>query len=142
MLYINSPGGSVAAGLAIYDTMQYVKPDVTDDLHGTGRVDGLGPDGGGGARKASRAAERPFPAPPAMDVGNAGAGVRPRDPRQATSHPVEATGSAGSPSSTRGQVLEKVERDTDRDFILEAEEARKYWPSIDHVFTSRDDTQR
>jgi ATP-dependent Clp protease protease subunit len=38
-----------------------------------------------------------------------------------------------------GQVLEKVERDTDRDFILEAEEARKYG-LIDHVFTSRDDT--
>jgi ATP-dependent Clp protease protease subunit len=38
-----------------------------------------------------------------------------------------------------GQVLEKVERDTDRDFILEADEAKKYG-LIDHVFTSRDDT--
>ena len=31
-IYVNSPGGSVYAGLAIYDTMQYIKPDVTDDL--------------------------------------------------------------------------------------------------------------
>ena len=31
-LYINSPGGSVYAGLAIYDTMQFIKPDVSDDL--------------------------------------------------------------------------------------------------------------
>ena len=38
-----------------------------------------------------------------------------------------------------GQQLEKVERDTDRDFILEADEAKKYG-LIDHVFTSRDDT--
>ena len=35
-LYINSPGGSVTAGLAIYDTMQYVKPDVATHLHRAG----------------------------------------------------------------------------------------------------------
>jgi ATP-dependent Clp protease protease subunit len=39
-LYINSPGGSVTAGMAIYDTMQYVKPADLHHLHGPGRVDG------------------------------------------------------------------------------------------------------
>ena len=39
-LYINSPGGSVYAGLAIYDTMQFIKPDVSDDLRRHRDVDG------------------------------------------------------------------------------------------------------
>ena len=34
-LYINSPGGSITAGLAIYDTMQYVKPDIDSSAHGS-----------------------------------------------------------------------------------------------------------
>ena len=41
-LYINSPGGSVTAGLAIYDTMQFIKCDVVDDLHRPVRLDGRG----------------------------------------------------------------------------------------------------
>ena len=39
-LYINSPGGSVTAGMAIYDTMQFVAPDVGHHLHGPRRLDG------------------------------------------------------------------------------------------------------
>ena len=41
-IYINSPGGSITAGLAIYDTMQYIKPDVATLLRGPGGVDGGG----------------------------------------------------------------------------------------------------
>jgi len=37
-LYINSPGGSITAGLAIYDTMQYVKPDLTTICTGQARI--------------------------------------------------------------------------------------------------------
>ncbi len=44
-LYINSPGGSVSAGLAIYDTMQFIKPDVSDHLHRPGRQHGRRPAG-------------------------------------------------------------------------------------------------
>ncbi len=40
LLYINSPGGSITAGLAIYDTMQFVKPDVQTTVHRPGCVDG------------------------------------------------------------------------------------------------------
>ncbi len=42
-VYINSPGGSVSSGLAIYDTMQYIRPDVAHDLHRPGRQHGGGP---------------------------------------------------------------------------------------------------
>ena len=42
-LYINRPGGSVTAGMAIFDTMQWVKPDVGHRRHGHGRVDGAVP---------------------------------------------------------------------------------------------------
>ena len=52
MLYINSPGGSITAGMAIYDTMQFIKPDVQTICLGPGRLDGGGPAGGGGERKA------------------------------------------------------------------------------------------
>jgi ATP-dependent Clp protease protease subunit len=42
-LYINSPGGDIPALFAIYDTMQYAKPDVFHDLHGTGGLRCRGP---------------------------------------------------------------------------------------------------
>ena len=55
-LYINSPGGSVTAGLAIYDTMQYVRCHVCHHLHRAGGVDGRGPAGGRREGQALRAA--------------------------------------------------------------------------------------
>ncbi len=64
-LYINSPGGVVSALLAIYDTMQYIKPDVCDDRHGPGRLGRRRPAARRRARQAVRAAERPRPAAPA-----------------------------------------------------------------------------
>ena len=45
-LYINSPGGSVSAGMAIYDTMQFIKPDVVDAVHGSCGQHGRVPAGG------------------------------------------------------------------------------------------------
>ena len=53
-LYINSPGGDVYAGMAIYDTMQFIKPDVRDDLLRHGDVDGRDPAG----RRRGRASDR------------------------------------------------------------------------------------
>ena len=50
-LYINSPGGSITAGMAIYDTMQYVKNDVTTICIGQAAVDGGAPAGGRGSRR-------------------------------------------------------------------------------------------
>ena len=53
-LYINSPGGVVTAGLAIYDTMQFIRPAVATLCVGPGGLDGLAAAGGG--RKGMRAA--------------------------------------------------------------------------------------
>jgi ATP-dependent Clp protease protease subunit len=61
-LYINSPGGSIYAGLAIYDTMQFVKRR-RDDVHGRRHVDGLA--AAGGQAKAT-SARRPDRHPPAV----------------------------------------------------------------------------
>ena len=58
-LYINSPGGVVTAGLAIYDTMQYVKAAGQHDLHRHGREHGGRPPGRRGERQALRPAEQP-----------------------------------------------------------------------------------
>ena len=57
LLYINSPGGSITAGMAIYDTMQFIKPDVQTYLHRPGGVDGGGAAGGRGQGQAVFAAE-------------------------------------------------------------------------------------
>jgi ATP-dependent Clp protease protease subunit len=68
LLYINSPGGSITAGLAIYDTMQFIKPDVQTDLHRPGGVDGGGAAGGRRQGQALFAAELAHRHPPAADV--------------------------------------------------------------------------
>ena len=57
LLYINSPGGSITAGMAIYDTMQFIKPDVADHCIGPGGFDGGGSAGGGGEGEAVFAPE-------------------------------------------------------------------------------------
>ena len=63
-LYINSPGGVVYSGLAIYDTMRFIKPDVATLLRGRD-VDGLADARRRRAREALRAAQQPHPRPPA-----------------------------------------------------------------------------
>ena len=56
-LYINSPGGHVHSGLAMYDTMQYVRPNDFDRVHRHGGLDGLADPGGGRHGQAFRAAQ-------------------------------------------------------------------------------------
>ena len=75
-IYINSPGGSITAGLAIYDTMQYVKPDIADHLHRAGGVDGGGAARGRQEGKALRAAELARADPPAAHARPRRAGHR------------------------------------------------------------------
>ena len=64
-LYINSPGGAVTAGLAIYDTMQFHQLRRADLLRGPVRVDGRRAAGGRGQREAERATQFADPHPPA-----------------------------------------------------------------------------
>jgi ATP-dependent Clp endopeptidase proteolytic subunit ClpP len=63
-LYVNSPGGSITAGMAIYDTMQYIKPDVMTIC--IGGVDGGVAAGGRSAEEALRPAQFQDPDPPAL----------------------------------------------------------------------------
>ena len=68
-LYINSPGGDITSLFAIYDTMQYIKPDIVHDLLRPGRVGRGGAARRRHARQAPGPAARPHPAPPALRGG-------------------------------------------------------------------------
>lgn len=124
-LYINSPGGSVTAGLAIYDTMQYIKSEVVTICVGLAASMGafLLAAGAPGKRLA-------LPHSRIMIHQPLG-GVQGR--RQATDIEIEANEILRIRdelnqimSHHTGQPLEKIERDTDRDFFMSAEEAKAY----------------
>ena len=80
-IYINSPGGSVYAGLAIYDTMQFIKPDVQTICVGIAMSMGALLLAGGADGQADVAAELEDPHPPGL-LGLPGPGDGHRDPRQ------------------------------------------------------------
>jgi ATP-dependent Clp protease protease subunit len=134
--YINSPGGSTTAGFAIYDTMQYVKADVTTICIG---------------QAASMAAVL-------MAAGAPGKRFALPNSRFLIHQPW-TTGLQGQTADIEihakdmlkmrdqinrllahhtGQTLEKIAKDTDRDYILEAEEAKKYG-LVDSIYHRRDD---
>ncbi len=124
-LYINSPGGSVTAGLAIYDTMQYIKSEVVTICVGLAASMGafLLAAGAPGKRLA-------LPHSRIMIHQPLG-GIQGR--RQATDIEIEANEILRIRdelnqimSHHTGQPLEKIERDTDRDFFMSAEEAKAY----------------
>ena len=134
MLYINSPGGSVTAGMAIFDTMQYIKPDVSTICVGMAASMGslLLTAGAKGKRKALPNSEVMIHQP----LG----GVR----GQATDIKIHADWIIKTKQKLNqiyvdrtGQPLEKIERDTDRDFFMSAEEAKEYG-LIDEVITRTD----
>jgi ATP-dependent Clp protease, protease subunit len=135
-LYINSPGGSISAGLAIYDTMQYVKPDVQTICIGqaASMASLLMAAGTAGKRYALPNSRFLLHQPLAYGIQGQATDIEIhakdliRLKRRLTEIYVKHT----------GQTLEKIERDTDRDYILEAEEAKTYG-LIDHIFTRRDE---
>ena len=93
-LYINSPGGSVTAGLAIYDTMQYVKPDISTICMGQAACMGALLLAAGAQGQALRAAARAHHDPPAPGR-RAGPGHRHRHPGQGD--PADARGAERDP---------------------------------------------
>ncbi|MCH1641642.1 MULTISPECIES: ATP-dependent Clp endopeptidase proteolytic subunit ClpP [Paenibacillus] len=122
-LYINSPGGSVTAGMGIYDTMQFIKPDVSTICVGMAASMGslLLTAGAPGKRFALPNSEVMIHQP----LG----GVR----GQATDIKIHADWIIKTRQKLNqiyvdrtGQPLEKIERDTDRDFFMSAEEAKAY----------------
>jgi len=134
-LYINSPGGSVTAGMAIFDTMQHIKSDVTTICVG------LAASMGSFLLMAGTKGKR-FALPHSrIMIHQPMGGAR----GQATDIEIEAREiirikhQLNKEYATRtGQPLEKIERDMDRDFFLSAEEAATYG-LIDRVIEERPD---
>jgi ATP-dependent Clp protease, protease subunit len=134
-LYVNTPGGSITAGLAIYDTMQYVKPDVATIV--IGQAASMGAvllAGGAPGKRFSLPHSRVMLHQPLM-YGLQG---------QATEIDIHARDLLRLRerldrilASHTGQPVEKIHLDTERDFILEAEAARDYGV-IDKIITSRE----
>ena len=132
-LYINSPGGSVTAGMAIYDTMQYIKPDVRTICIGQACSMGAFLLAGGAAGKRGA-----LPHARVMIHQPLG-GFR----GQASDIQIHAKEILKIKSTLNerlafhtGQPIETIEKDTDRDNFMSAEEAQNYG-LVDEVFTKR-----
>lgn len=133
-IYINSPGGSVTAGLAIYDTMQFIRPDISTICIG---------------QAASMAAVLLAAGSPKKRFVLPNSRVLLHQPMgdfsgQATDVDIHAREILRIRqrlneilSQHTGQNLDRIHRDTDRDFILTAESAREYG-IIDQVISERD----
>jgi len=132
-LYINSPGGSVTAGMAIYDTMQYVKPDISTVCVGLA--------GSMAATLLAAGAKGKRFALPNSEVllHQVAGGV--------TGEAIEIEITAKQILKIKeklnkilanhtGQPFDKIEKDTDRDFYLSSEEAKEYG-IIDEVIKSK-----
>ena len=123
--YINSPGGSVSAGMAIFDTMNFIKPDVSTLCMGMAASMGAFLAGCRCQGQAVCAAQLQGHDPPAV-----GWHLRARPPRL-RSTPAKSSRPASSMNSIlaerTGQPLEKIkQRDTERDYFLSADEAKEY----------------
>lgn len=133
-LYINSPGGSVTAGLAIYDTMQYIRPDIATICMGQATSMGalLLAAGAKGKRYALPHARVMIHQP----LGGAQG--------QATDIDIQAKEILKIKelihkilAKHTGQTLEKIRHDTERDYFMDAEEAVRYG-IVDRIITERD----
>ena len=132
-IYINSPGGSVSAGLAIYDTMQYIKPEISTICVGLAASMGafLLSAGQKGKRYALPNAEIMIHQPLGGARGQA------EDVKIQAQWLLKTREKLNAiMSRTTGQPIETIEKDTDRDNFMSAEEAREYG-IVDHVITER-----
>ena len=132
-LYINSPGGSVTAGMAIYDTMQFIKPDVRTLCVGQACSMGafLLAGGAPGKRGALPHARVMIHQPLGGFRGQAS------DIQIHAQEILKIKGTLNERLAFHtGQPIETIEKDTDRDNFMYAEEAKNYG-LIDEVFTKR-----
>lgn len=132
-LYINSPGGSVSAGLAIYDTMNYIKCDVSTICIGMAASMGafLLSSGQKGKRYALPNSEIMIHQPLGGAQGQAS------DIKIAAEHILKTRQKLNTIlAQNSGRTLAEIERDTDRDNYLSAQEAQNYG-LIDKVFFKR-----
>jgi ATP-dependent Clp protease protease subunit len=132
-LYINSPGGSITAGFAIYDTMQYIKPDVSTICVGMAASMGafLLTAGAEGKRYCLPNSEVMIHQPLGGTRGQA------TDIMIHAERIVKMKEKLNQILADRtGQTLEQISKDTDRDNFLSADEAKEYG-LVDKVIASR-----
>lgn len=137
-LYINSPGGSITAGLAIYDTMQYIKNDVSTICLGQAASMGA-------VLLAAGADKKRFALPNSRIMihqpwgGSQGTAV---DVEIQTKEILRMRKELNRILSHHtGQPIEKIQKDTDRDFFMSAEESKEYG-LIDKVINSKEEAQK
>ncbi|MFO7963466.1 MAG: ATP-dependent Clp endopeptidase proteolytic subunit ClpP [Desulfobacterales bacterium] len=135
--YINSPGGIVTAGLAVYDTMQYIKPDIATVC--IGQASSMG-----ALLLAAGAAGKRYALPNARILIHQPLGG---SQGQASDIAIQAKEILRVKDNLNrilvkhtGKDLARIEKDTDRDFFMSGEEAREYG-IIDKVMASRDDLE-
>lgn len=123
-MYINSPGGSVTAGLAIYDTMNHVKPDISTIVTGLAASFGavLATAGAKGKRFALPNAQIMIHQPWSEGVGGQASDIdiRAREILKTRDRLNQIL------AKHTGQNVSQIEKDTDRDRYLTADEAKKY----------------
>ena len=134
-IYINSPGGSITSGMAIYDTMQYVKPDITTICIGqaASMAAVLLAAGTKGKRFALPNSRVLIHQPLMHGLGGQATEIEihARDIMQMKARLNQIL------ADHTGQPIEKIDRDTDRDYILQAQQAQEYG-LVDHVISKRD----
>ena len=136
--YINSPGGVVTAGLAVYDTMQYIKPGIATVCIGQAASMGA-------LLLAAGAAGKRYSLPNARILIH-----QPMGGFQGQASDIEIQAQEilrlkamlnNILSFHTGKKLDQIHQDTDRDYFMSGEEAQKYG-IIDHVILNRDDLDR
>lgn len=132
-LYINSPGGSVTATLAMIDTMNHIKPDVSTICVGLAAS-------GGAWTLAAGAKGKRFVLPHAevmIHQPMGGMEGQASDLEITARHILKTRDTLNKlMSGFTGQTLEKIEKDMDRDFYMSAEEAKKYG-IVDEILTKK-----
>ncbi|CAF2105004.1 unnamed protein product [Brassica oleracea] len=125
VMYVNSPGGSVTAGMAIFDTMRHIRPDVSTVCVGLAASMGafLLSAGTKGRKRYSLPNSRIMIHQP---LGGAQGGQTDIDIQQANEMLHHKANLNGYLAYQTGQCLEKINQDTDRDFFMSAKEAKDY----------------
>jgi ATP-dependent Clp protease, protease subunit len=133
--YVNSPGGLVTAGLAVYDTMQYIKPDIATVCIGQAASMGA-------VLLAAGTPGKRYSLPNSRILIH-----QPMGGFQGQASDIEIQAKEILRMKERlneilmmhtGKQLEEIQKDTDRDFFMSGEEAKKYG-IVDHVIANRDD---
>lgn len=133
LLYVNSPGGSVYAGLGIYDTMQFVSPDVATICTGLAASMGAVLLAGGAAGKRSSLPHARIMIHQPMSGMQGQASDMEISLKQTLSVKKDLYDILASHS---GKTYEQIEKDSDRDFWMKADEAKEYG-LIDEVLTKK-----